>query len=197
VNKVFLAIAVSALLLTGCEDAQQAGGGIETSDFQARVLAPSGCPVAGARVWLVRSGGDTAPATAIDSAVTGPDGIAKLKGPTSGGALLGLDASAAVWLGMTPREALMTSTVTSAELMGWQNEIGTLEKGKFADHETRLAARNADDRDERQDTDQPPAKAHEHTTQYEPQDIADYAHIARSKDKNNPAAVSPAQEPMR
>ena len=38
-----------------------------------------------------------------------------------------------VRLGMTPREALMTSTMTSAELMGWQNEIGTLEKDKFAD----------------------------------------------------------------
>lgn len=38
-----------------------------------------------------------------------------------------------VRLGMTPREALMTSTVTAVELLGWQNEIGTLEKGKFAD----------------------------------------------------------------
>jgi imidazolonepropionase-like amidohydrolase len=36
-------------------------------------------------------------------------------------------------LGMTPRQALMTSTITAAELMGMQNEIGTLEPNKFAD----------------------------------------------------------------
>lgn len=35
--------------------------------------------------------------------------------------------------GMTPRQALMTSTITAAELMGMQNEIGTLEPNKFAD----------------------------------------------------------------
>ncbi len=38
-----------------------------------------------------------------------------------------------VKLGMTPREAILTSIHTGAELMGMQNEIGTLEPGKYAD----------------------------------------------------------------
>lgn len=111
-NKLVLALAVPALLLAGCGDSQQAGGGIETSDFQARVLAPSGCPAAGARVWLVRSGGDSAPAAAIDSAVTDSDGYARLTGPTSGHALLGLDASFADWLAMAPHGLGSTASAT-------------------------------------------------------------------------------------
>jgi imidazolonepropionase-like amidohydrolase len=35
--------------------------------------------------------------------------------------------------GMTPAQALQTSYVAGAELMGWQDRIGSLEKGKFAD----------------------------------------------------------------
>ncbi len=38
-----------------------------------------------------------------------------------------------VRLGMTPRQAIQTSNLTSAELVGMQDQIGTLEPGKFAD----------------------------------------------------------------
>lgn len=35
--------------------------------------------------------------------------------------------------GMTPMEAIVTSTKSAAECMGWDDQIGTLEAGKFAD----------------------------------------------------------------
>jgi imidazolonepropionase-like amidohydrolase len=35
--------------------------------------------------------------------------------------------------GMTPEQAIISSTRTAAVLMGWQDEIGTVEKGKYAD----------------------------------------------------------------
>ena len=35
--------------------------------------------------------------------------------------------------GMTPAQALRTATAMGAELMGWQDRIGTIEKGKYAD----------------------------------------------------------------
>ena len=35
--------------------------------------------------------------------------------------------------GMTPAQALRSATAMGAELMGWQDRIGTVEKGKFAD----------------------------------------------------------------
>ena len=41
-----------------------------------------------------------------------------------------------VWMvryGMAPLEALRSATSTAAELMGWQDRIGTLEPGKLAD----------------------------------------------------------------
>jgi imidazolonepropionase-like amidohydrolase len=38
-----------------------------------------------------------------------------------------------VKLGMTPRQAIETSIKTGAELLGLQNDIGTIEKGKYAD----------------------------------------------------------------
>jgi imidazolonepropionase-like amidohydrolase len=40
------------------------------------------------------------------------------------------------WLvkrGMAPAKAIQLATIVDAEVMGWQNEIGSLEKGKFAD----------------------------------------------------------------
>jgi imidazolonepropionase-like amidohydrolase len=38
-----------------------------------------------------------------------------------------------VKLGMTPRQAIQTSILTGAELLGLQNDIGSVEKGKYAD----------------------------------------------------------------
>jgi imidazolonepropionase-like amidohydrolase len=35
--------------------------------------------------------------------------------------------------GMTPVQVLQAGTMTNAEAMGWQNQIGSIEKGKFAD----------------------------------------------------------------
>ena len=38
-----------------------------------------------------------------------------------------------VKLGMTPAQAIRSTTLDAAELLGWQDQIGTLEAGKFAD----------------------------------------------------------------
>lgn len=35
--------------------------------------------------------------------------------------------------GMTPAQALRSATVNAAELLGWQDQLGTIEAGKFAD----------------------------------------------------------------
>ena len=35
--------------------------------------------------------------------------------------------------GMTPAQAIQTATTVAAEMMGWQDSIGSIEKGKFAD----------------------------------------------------------------
>lgn len=34
---------------------------------------------------------------------------------------------------MTPAQAIQTATTVAAEMMGWQDSIGSIEKGKFAD----------------------------------------------------------------
>jgi imidazolonepropionase-like amidohydrolase len=38
-----------------------------------------------------------------------------------------------VKLGLTPLQAIQTATVNAADLLGWQDRVGTLEAGKFAD----------------------------------------------------------------
>lgn len=38
-----------------------------------------------------------------------------------------------VQMGMTPVQAIQTSTVNAADLLGWSDRIGTIEPGKFAD----------------------------------------------------------------
>ncbi len=38
-----------------------------------------------------------------------------------------------VRLGMTPLQAIQTSTVNDADLLGWSAKVGTLEAGKWAD----------------------------------------------------------------
>jgi imidazolonepropionase-like amidohydrolase len=35
--------------------------------------------------------------------------------------------------GMSPAKAIQTATSVAAEMMGWQDRIGSVEKGKFAD----------------------------------------------------------------
>lgn len=35
--------------------------------------------------------------------------------------------------GMTPAQAIQAATTVAAEMMGWQDRIGSIEKGKFAD----------------------------------------------------------------
>jgi imidazolonepropionase-like amidohydrolase len=34
---------------------------------------------------------------------------------------------------MTPARAIQAATIVNAEALGWQGEIGSIEKGKFAD----------------------------------------------------------------
>jgi imidazolonepropionase-like amidohydrolase len=38
-----------------------------------------------------------------------------------------------VRLGLKPIEAIRAATTIGAELMGWQESVGSIEKGKFAD----------------------------------------------------------------
>lgn len=38
-----------------------------------------------------------------------------------------------VKLGMTPLAALQSATINAAKLMGWEDRVGAVEKGKFAD----------------------------------------------------------------
>lgn len=38
-----------------------------------------------------------------------------------------------VKFGMTPAQAIQSATTSAAEMMGWQDQIGSIEKGKFAD----------------------------------------------------------------
>lgn len=47
--------------------------------------------------------------------------------------LQGLEFQWMVKHGMTPAQAIQSATLTSSTMMGWQDKVGTLEKGKFAD----------------------------------------------------------------
>jgi imidazolonepropionase-like amidohydrolase len=57
--------------------------------------------------------------------------------PRSSGPLLhGTQAVEFAWLvnhGMTPTAALQSATVVDAQMMGWDDRIGSIEKGKYAD----------------------------------------------------------------
>ena len=44
-----------------------------------------------------------------------------------------LELASLVKLGLTPIEAIRAATTTAAELMGWQEFVGSIEKNKFAD----------------------------------------------------------------
>ena len=48
----------------------------------------------------------------------------------------GTQANEFEWLvrqGMTPTQAIQAATIVDAEMMGWQDQIGSIEKGKYAD----------------------------------------------------------------
>lgn len=66
------------------------------------------------------------------SGVDGTAGDPRSSGPYIHGTQ-GLDF---VWMvnhGMTPQAAIQSATVVDAEMLGWQDRIGSVEKGKFAD----------------------------------------------------------------
>lgn len=89
-------------LLLGCTERIQEGG-FETADLQAFVQRPDGSPVPAARVWLVRSRGDAAPAAVIDSALTDTAGTAKfLFAKDADLSAIGLDAQSGDSLGLAP-----------------------------------------------------------------------------------------------
>jgi imidazolonepropionase-like amidohydrolase len=46
---------------------------------------------------------------------------------------LGVQLVALTVVGMTPLQAIQAATVKASELIGWQDLIGTIETGKFAD----------------------------------------------------------------
>jgi imidazolonepropionase-like amidohydrolase len=66
------------------------------------------------------------------SGVDGTAGDPRSSGPY----IHGTQALDFIWLvnhGMTPAAAIQAATVTDAEMLGWQDRIGSVEKGKFAD----------------------------------------------------------------
>jgi imidazolonepropionase-like amidohydrolase len=66
------------------------------------------------------------------SGVDGTAGDPRSSGPY----LHGTQALDFIWLvnhGMTPAAAIQSATVTDAEMLGWQDRIGSVERGKFAD----------------------------------------------------------------
>jgi imidazolonepropionase-like amidohydrolase len=66
------------------------------------------------------------------SGVDGTAGDPRSSGPYNHGT----QALDFIWLvnhGMSPVAAIQSATVTDAEMMGWQDRIGSVEKGKFAD----------------------------------------------------------------
>jgi imidazolonepropionase-like amidohydrolase len=66
------------------------------------------------------------------SGVDGTAGDPRSSGPY----IHGTQALDFIWLvnhGMTPTAAIQSATVTDAEMLGWQDRIGSVEKGKFAD----------------------------------------------------------------
>jgi imidazolonepropionase-like amidohydrolase len=48
-------------------------------------------------------------------------------------ALAGRQMSKMVKHGMTPMQAIQSATTVAAELMGWQDRVGALEPGRYAD----------------------------------------------------------------
>jgi len=69
---------------------------------------------------------------AVGSGVDGTAGDPRSSGPL----VHGTQAVEFTWLvkhGMSPAAAIQAGTMTDAEMMGWQDQIGSIEKGKYAD----------------------------------------------------------------
>ena len=47
--------------------------------------------------------------------------------------LQGLEFQWMVKHGMTPAQAIQSATATASQMMGWQDQVGSIEKGKYAD----------------------------------------------------------------
>jgi len=107
-------LASVAAILAGCST-ERYEGGFETSDLSARVLTPSGAPAVGARVWLVRSQGITAPAKVLDSTRTDSAGLAVFTVSKSiERSNLGLDGQLGQWLGISPTALLRSDSTRMA-----------------------------------------------------------------------------------
>lgn len=98
-------------LLIGCSlERYEGGGGFETPDLTARIVDTAGQPVFGARVWLVRSNGDSAPASVLDSMQTDSAGHVGFQLPAGASrSSLGLDAENDNLLGIAPAVFRSTS----------------------------------------------------------------------------------------
>lgn len=97
-----LALCLASTLLAGC-GTHEGGGGLETGDLTARVVTPTGEPAARARVWLVESLTDSAPAHVLDSALTDSSGQARFHLPNGHSRTgLGLDSRSDTAIGIVP-----------------------------------------------------------------------------------------------
>lgn len=107
----FASLLAFSLLVAGCSlERYEGGGGFETPDLSARVVDTTGRPVFGARVWLVRSNGDSAPASVLDSMQTDSAGRVGFQLPEGANrSILGLDAEDDDQLGIAPAVFRSTS----------------------------------------------------------------------------------------
>lgn len=110
-------------ILLGCTE--RYSGGFETSDLQARVVRPTGSPVAAARVWLVKATNDSMPATALDSTLTDSTGTARftvVRGVDRKG--LGLDAQIGDSLGISIRSLEQSDLATIQVVPAFRLQVG-------------------------------------------------------------------------
>lgn len=77
-------------------------------------------------------------------------------------------------------EAAGADILLVGQLMPADGLFSKRKEGELADHKAGLAPGDADNRDERNQTGEPPAQAHDKAAQNEPQKIADSAHFLSS-----------------
>lgn len=79
-----IALALAGLMACANDTTQNvAGGGFETTDIAVGVYYGNGSKAVGAKVWLLNSKGDSAPAMAIDSADVDSNGLVHFRKATS------------------------------------------------------------------------------------------------------------------